>query len=87
MPIRRHGPPVPEIDVSAIASNPSSPSHPTSTVPPAEESQITKNRKPTPKSDRLLVRTKESEMYSYLHVEGTSSKNISTSVDGKESRG
>ena len=43
------------IDVPAIAPTPSPPSHPTSIVPPADDGQITHNRNPTPKSDRLLA--------------------------------
>ena len=39
----------------ATAPNPSSPSHPTSIVPPADDSHIIQNRNPTPKSDRLLA--------------------------------
>ena len=38
MPMRRHGSPVPEIDVPGIVPNPSSPSHPISTVLPADKS-------------------------------------------------
>ncbi len=53
--MRRHSPPAPEIDGPAIASTPSSPSHPTSTVPPTDHSKITHDRNPTPKSDRLLA--------------------------------